>query len=369
MKKIKIAHVLGALNSGGAEKIILDLLEKIDKNKFDTALIFWKRGPFYEDFKKITGLKLIELKSPGNNIFKKSLSFIRLIFDLKKEQKRNNFDVMHVHLPPLNIPVSLQKVFNKKLKLVYTAHSVNIYEEFFTPYIHIKFNKTFDQITSCSKKVQDYVEKKQKIKVQTIYNGVKTKEIQQIKKKKNEFINEKNFNIVSVGRLTEEKGFDKLINNFKLIKAEIPEAKLYICGDGHLRPNLEKLIKDLKLEKDVKLLGIRKDVYSIMKNCDLFMLLSNWEGLGIVFIEAMACKLPVIGSDVDGIKEVIEHNNNGYLVKNTDEKTITKLVKKYYEDENLRKMHGEKGLEIAKKNFDINKITKEYEEMYVKVLR
>jgi glycosyltransferase involved in cell wall biosynthesis len=369
-KKIKIAHILGSLNSGGAEKIVSDLLENINTNKFEVTLIFWKRGVFYKNFKKIQHLNLIELKPPGKTIFSKAISFFKLIFDLKNIQGKKKFDIMHVHLAPLNIPVILQKLFFKKLKCIYTRHNTDqMYKNKLISFFHRQFNFYFDHITSCSKSVKEHIQKHEKIQqdIQVIYNGVKIDTISQIKKKKYNFLYKKNFNIISVGRLTKQKGYDNLINIFSLLKKEIPSAKLYICGNGPLKKELIQQINNLQLKEDVILLGVRTDIYSLMKNSDLFILLSNWEGLGIVFIEAMACKLPVIGTNVDGIVEVIIDGQTGYLVQKEDKDEIIKKVKEYKHNKNLREKHGELGYKLAKNKFDIKKITKEYEEMYMRV--
>ncbi|MGL6128692.1 glycosyltransferase, partial [Chryseobacterium artocarpi] len=105
-----------------------------------------------------------------------------------------------------------------------------------------------------------------------------------------------------------QKDQDTLIKTLK----ELPEEyKLLLVGDGERRSILENLIKELNIKDRVTLLGVRSDVYSLLKMSDIAVLSSHWEGFGLAAAEAMACGIPVLASNVEGLAQVVE--NGGIL--------------------------------------------------------
>jgi len=193
-----------------------------------------------------------------------------------------------------------------------------------------------------------------------IYNAVDLDLINNIQPKKYDFLRE--INIISVGRLVKQKGFERLIEVFKIFNKAFPNSRLLICGEGKDGKKLEDYVHTNKMDNNILLLGNRKDVYSLMKSSDLFVLLSRSEAFGIVFIEAMACGLPVMGSNVDGIKEIIK--DNGYLV-DVDETLescmkTAKIMIDLIKNKELMKRLKNRSLELVKE-FDIKNTIKKYE--------
>src|SRR5690625_2500259 len=103
--------------------------------------------------------------------------------------------------------------------------------------------------------------------------------------------------IITVGRLTKQKGHWHLIRAFKIVKNEIPNAKLVILGDGPLKSYLISLSKQLELEDDVYFLGFQKNPFKYLVNSDVYAFPSLYEGFPNALCEAMACGLPVISTD------------------------------------------------------------------------
>ncbi|GHA43890.1 glycosyltransferase [Photobacterium aphoticum] len=152
----------------------------------------------------------------------------------------------------------------------------------------------------------------------TIYNPCDIEKISELAK---EEINLIEPFILSVGRMTKQKRFDRLISAYK--KSNISQ-KLVIIGDGHERKSLEKQIKDLKLEKKVILHGFDKNPFKWMKKADFFVLSSDVEGFVLVVNEALACGTPVIATDCGPITEILcdelsvgisEKNSNALSIK------------------------------------------------------
>lgn len=366
-KKKKIAFLIDTLKRAGAQKVVLDILTYIDKNKFDVYLIYWRSGDFFDSFKSIKGLKMIKLKncpkSLTSNVFDKGYIFLKQHLELRGLVKKYKFDVIHSHLLYPDIHNHFLNYEFKSFKAISTKHDTNYYTNDSYGLIGRLFDSNFDEVTVCSKSVYDILDKYSFFKnVKIIYNGINFLELEKLKKVSYDFIHDDKFNIICVGRLTEQKGYDNLLKFMSVFVKKVPKSHLYIAGDGEKKDELLKMSSDLSLNSYVSFLGSRTDVYELMKSCDLFMLLSNWEAFGIVILEALACNLPVVVSDLEGPREILVDGESGFLVDKTDyegisDKVVT-IVKKGFDIE--------KSVMIEiKRKFDIKKIVKQYETLYM----
>ncbi|MEG1506768.1 MAG: glycosyltransferase family 4 protein [Bacilli bacterium] len=142
-------------------------------------------------------------------------------------------------------------------------------------------------------------------------------------------INESSFLInkkaISVGRLDYQKGFDRLIKAWSLIKNK--DWILEIYGDGPLKNDLEEQILELRLEKNIFLKGVTRNIEEKLLESSIYILTSRHEGLPLVLLEAMECGLPIISFDCPcGPKDIIKDGYNGYLVENGNIKELSKSI-------------------------------------------
>lgn len=188
---------------------------------------------------------------------------------------------------------------------------------------------------------------------------------------------EKTFQILAVGYLIERKGFEYLIKAMKNILKEHDTVQLTIVGSGPLEKKLKELIKELKLQDNVKIMKNVSDneLLHLYNSSDLFVLPSivdsqgNTEGLGVVLLEAMACGLPVIGSDIGGIPDIIQNNETGLLVPEKDISGLSRAVLNLIENENLRKKFAINGYDRVKAKFSWEKIAENYIKIYENCFR
>ena len=173
---------------------------------------------------------------------------------------------------------------------------------------------------------------------------------------------------LTVGRLVPVKNIEMQIRAFKNLVPTIPLAyrehdshvvnlrttnnkniELWIVGDGPEREKLELLIKDLGLENKVKLLGWQKDVNKFLLQADIFLLTSNYEGWGLVVIEASSFGLPIIMTDVGCAGEVIKNNESGLIIDVGNQEALENSMIKLIENKELRKKLGENARQALKK--------------------
>jgi len=153
-------------------------------------------------------------------------------------------------------------------------------------------------------------------KITVVPNGINLKDYTDVRVKKN-----KRPTIVCVGRMTPHKRHEDLIRALLLIRTRIPDINLKIVGDGSRRPELESLVKALEVEKQVEFVGFvsrHKDVIRHIKRSHLLVSCSTLEGFGIVLIEAMACGVPFVATDIPPFREVTKGGHGGLLYKPRD---------------------------------------------------
>ena len=182
------------------------------------------------------------------------------------------------------------------------------------------------------------------------------------------------FMILGVGVLIDWKGFKYLIHAFKEILKNYPNSKLTIIGDGVEKDNLIELSKKLNIDEKIKFLGWIKnnEIVEYYKKNDIFVIPSinlkgKTEGLGIVTMEAMCTGLPVVGSDVGGIPDVIKDGVNGFLVPAKSSQDIAKKIIKILDDEDLYQKFSKNGRMIIENSFSWKSISSQFSNIFSRV--
>ncbi len=174
--------------------------------------------------------------------------------------------------------------------------------------------------------------------------------------------------IVSIARLSPEKGVDVLIRAFASVKGRVANAELHLIGDGTQRAELEVLVKELQLEKAVVFHGHQPypEAMRLLTTGSVFALLSHGEGQGIVLLEAGAASVPCVATAVGGIPEMIKDGETGFLVGDTDAEAAAERLIRLLTNEKLRLQYGEAARVFAEV-FSWETIIKRYHELWNKV--
>lgn len=295
--------------------------------------------------------------------------FFNVFYSLRKLRK---MDVIHVQWP---IPNGLGALFLKKIYGIPYINTIHGEEVHLSKRYHMLFalrwlvnnsSKTITNSTATRKFCLEAGLDGEKIEV--IPFGVNTDFFRPLDVYKDENI----FQILSVGYLIERKGFEYLIRAMPNVLAEHENARLKIVGSGPLESKLKSLIYELDLGDQVEIIKNVSDEKLLMmyNSADLFVLPSivdsqgNTEGLGVVLLEAMACGVPVIGSDVGGIPDIIYEGVTGLLIPEKDVFKLFKVIINMIESDDLRKEIGINGNLMVKEKFSWFNIAKYYLKFY-----
>lgn len=168
--------------------------------------------------------------------------------------------------------------------------------------------------------------------------------------------------VISVGRLDYAKGYDYLIDAWKLVTQEHPDWSLNIYGEGELRSQLQERIDKQQLSERVKLCGRTSSIGEKYAQHSMYVMSSRSEALGLVLLEASVCGLPLIAFDCpSGPREIIQDGKNGYLVQQVgDIEELAKAIDKLIEHSELRKQMGKKAFEMVEKSFSLEVIKQQW---------
>ena len=166
--------------------------------------------------------------------------------------------------------------------------------------------------------------------------------------------------VLSLGRLTYQKGYDMMIQVAKEVYPRFPSWQFVIAGQGTDEVSLRKQIADAHLEDYVKIIPPQSDVKSLYGSSSIYAMTSRFEGLPMVLIEAASCGLPIVSFDCPyGPSFVVVHNENGYLVDNNNVLQFSEYLSKLMESEQLRKQMGEKSF-VCAKDFSTESVSKKW---------
>lgn len=174
--------------------------------------------------------------------------------------------------------------------------------------------------------------------------------------------------LLAVGRLEEQKGFEVAIQAMALIKAVAPQAHLSIAGDGKQRQMLADRIATLGLTGTVSLLGRREDVHELMMNADILVHPARWEGFGLVLLEAMRAGLPIVATRVSAIPEVVAEDITGLLVPPDDPDALAAAISKLIHEPARRNEMGIGGFERLRERFSPERMARGVVALYEAVL-
>ena len=392
MKKILFMCI--NMNVGGTEKSLLNMLNEIDRNKYEIKLLmleeygeFLKQIPEgikieylhqYKEFKRYVkeppqkiAIELILNKKLINGIAILSAYSISKIFDNMEyyykyilrdiKQLNEEYDIAVAYAGPMDLITYfvVNKIKAKKriqwIHLDVTKSNFNIK---FARKMYKKFNKIFVVSNECRNKLINLIPSLED-KTEVFLNVIPWKKIKKMGCDSVEDKSEGNaIKIVTVGRVSKEKGQDLMIPAIAKLKKYGYSVKWYCIGDGPLRKTCEELARKLNIENECLFLGTKLNPYPYMKQCDIYIQPSRYECYCTTISEAKIFNKPIISTNVNGAKELIKDGETGIIV-NINENDIYLALESLCRDESFRRKLSENSKKYISNN--INQISKLYE--------
>jgi len=283
------------------------------------------------------------------------------------------FDLIHAHvaLPDGWGGVMIKRIYNKPFLV--SIHGLDVRPKIYkNKKCYQKIEKIFkeaDAILANSDRTANLIAKiygeNLETKIKIIYNGVSLEDVYQDPSSLKRKYESKKI-ILTVANLIKLKGISYLIQALPKIIEKVPNLVCLIIGKGEERESLEKLVKELSLENYVKFLGPKshKKVFEYMSVADAFVLPSINEAFGVVYIEAMAHKVPVIGCLGQGIEDIVENGKSGILVRPKNVEDLENALIKLLTDEDFAHTIGQAGRKIVEERFTWERRVRELMEVY-----
>lgn len=328
---------------GGTEKVIFQLSELLENNGH-TPIICAAVGQGIGYIKK-KHIKFYEIPDMQS---KSPKTFLEIVITIEKIIKTEHIDIVHTHHRMAAFYIRLLLPF-VKVRFVNNIHNTFDDKKVLTKFAFEKAVNIAVGETVRNNMVHDYDISKNNIKV--IYNAIDNKKtisnpievIDQLKK-------DGFFVVGNIGRINTQKGFEYYIKAAKKIKEQGLKIKFLIIGDGVLADKIKQMIKKLNLENTVVFYGFANDVLNVIRNLDLVVLSSLWEGFPLTPIETFSMGKTIVDTDVPGTMEIVKDNINGLIVSREDSVAIAKAVeilykdsaKKYELEQNAKKTYDEK---------------------------
>ncbi len=377
MARIKVLHVhtLPIISGSGINTFLT--MKGLDRDRYQVDLTCAPGGALIDKVKE-AGLGFYAIKH-----FKQPISPFHdylALWELIHLMRQKRYDIVHTHNSKAGFIGRLAAKISKVPIIIHTIHGFAFHEYEMPPrrilFILLeKFAARYsDKLITVSEPLREWGLKLNIGKPSqyvTIYDGIEAEKfkinIDIDAKKKGLGISPKEKVIGVVAKLWEGKGHEAILEAAHEVIKEIPDVKFLFVGEGYLRNKLEKQVRKMGLSDQVIFTGFRSDIPEITATFDIALLVSLFEGMGRVLLEAMISGKPVVATKVGGIVDVVKDGETGILVPPGDADALAKAIVTILKDEELAQRMGETGKRRIDERFIaktmVKKITEVYEEL------
>ncbi|MFA5794745.1 MAG: glycosyltransferase family 4 protein [Candidatus Brocadiia bacterium] len=355
-RRRKIVYVITRLIRGGAQKVCFDIIASL-KDKYDITLISGTEtgveGSLWVEFKSISNINIRQLAQLVRGIapFKDTIALIRLYWFFRSY----NPDVVHCHTSKAGFLGCLAAKLTGVPNIIWSPHghifsadaqipqvtglSMSIFYWFWK--LTCWCSNTVIALTESDKKDQVMLGLAPDKKFRVVYNGLDAlvNGADKIPEIKGQPI------LGVIGRLSPEKGQEYLLKAISILKPQYPQINLLVVGDGGQRKYLHSVSEQLQITSLVTFTGLVENIHPFVSKMDIVVLPSLYESFGLVLLEAMAMKKPVIASNVNGIPEIVENGKSGILVAPRDAQALAVAIQKLIDNPVLANTMGQNGFD------------------------
>jgi len=370
MEPIGILYMIPLLYGyAGTEKHLLSVVSHIDRKRFVPHVLYFRgRRKVVELFER-NGVVCEEFKMM--RIY--GLEAIKNIWKMREYIKRNKIRILQTFHPNADLYGPIVGRMSGVSIIISSRRDLGLNRK----YIKLQkgVNHLVHQMIAPSKAVKKVIVENENVsedKVKLIYNGIDIEFFAPNEDKsarRSEMgLEDANFVIITVANLYKIKGVEYFIRAASLIAQEVPEARFIIVGDGAEKDPLTELAANLGVLRKITFIGNIDNTKEYLAASDVYVCSSLSEGFSNSILEAMAMGLPAVATDVGGNREAIVDNESGFLVPAQDCPGIASKVIGLYRDQEMRNQMGDEGRRIAEERFDLKRMIKEHEKIYLDLI-
>jgi glycosyltransferase involved in cell wall biosynthesis len=360
---IHVMQLIGSTGLYGAERWILALVKALDSIYIKTTIVnLVDREGEKSDIVKAA----IERGMDAVNFYTGGKFNPIVAIRLAKWMKQHDIHIIHTHGFKSDM-VGLLTARLDGCKVVTTPHGWSLEKDkklmLYEKIDRFIFN-LMDMVCPLSIELSDSIKKlgMGNRKIRLILNGVDLDEIDSVKEKNRLYHD--SFLVGYIGQLIDRKDLFTLLKAMKIVTDNQRDIKLLIIGDGYRRDNLQKEVIKLALQKKIDFMGFRQDAITILKTFDAFVLPSLEEGIPRCLMEAMACEVPVIVSDIPGNRNLVINGETGLLFKLGDARELSETILYLMNNKEKARYMVIKAREKIEKEFSNKRMAEEYTQLY-----
>jgi glycosyltransferase involved in cell wall biosynthesis len=389
-KQVRVFQIITRWILGGASKVVLSLLKNLGRD-FEQILLIGRKeiDRYMLSEAKNTGCKIIIIKNLQRDI--NILKDLKALGEITSYIRKHHPQIAHLHTYKAGVIGCLSSRLTGVPVVIFSPHG-HIFEKgaripgvprsglpLLFLYLTTKFAQKFAHkivaVSDSDKDQQIALSLAPQQKYIVINNGIDTDFYSpqnfpdKTKIRTNYNIKQKSFVLVSMGRLTSEKGHTHLLTAMKEIVKKYPDSLLIIIGEGEMLDGLKNQAYELGLMPNVRFTGALNDPRELLNVCDIYIQPSLYESQGLAVIEAMAMGKPIVATNVGGLIDVIEHAKNGFLVNPANPQQIVQSVERLINNQELAIKFGEASRKRAIDVFSVNRMVENYRRLYLTYLK
>ncbi len=365
----RVLHMVLSLECGGMEQVVVDLVRLSQANGHRAeVLCFERHGELAEQLTQ-DGVPIHCLNKPAGLQLGIRKEIARLLNAIRP-------DVVHTHqIGTLFYAGPLARRYGVGA-LLHTEHGKEYSNRQRTRWLArlaARHVETFCCVSDDTARhvLENHIVSRRKIKI--VYNGIDVDRFQIAMPARSDIRTKLGFAddvvvVGTLGRLSDIKRQDVLIEGFAIVTEQRPDAHLLLVGEGPERCKLEKLVVDLKLQSRVHFVGYQADRERYLAAMDVFTLTSDSEGTPLALLEAWSARLPVVVTAVGGMPELVRENINGKLIPPRNKELLAKALMELIDNAPFRRLLGERGNESVRARFDRRLMAAAYAAIYQELL-
>jgi glycosyltransferase involved in cell wall biosynthesis len=375
-KKFSILFVGSQMEVAGAQRVLLSQARWFSEHgNHVQAVFFYDKQGLAKKWQRENAFPVISLNSWRYGAFP-ILNFFRLLGGLLRlfRLMRRDVDVVESFTPHSNVlAMPLAWLAGAPVRIA-THHGYIEGSSGLLARVHgwLMNSRLTSKVVAVSSQVRDYAIDRENIlaeKLQVIENGIEALEVSKIGAPERAALRKElgvatdDVLLLTVGRLTVQKGHTVLLKAIAKIPNDSPSVVFAFAGEGKQREILKSEATALGISDRIRFLGVRKDIAQLLLASDIFVQPSLWEGLSLAMLEALLSGIPVLATKVEGVVDVIENEQHGILVSPDDADALAEGVSRLIGDKKLRTRLGRAGQSHAERHYSIDKMCGQYEEL------